>query len=852
MYRIDGIYNSGYAHAPALIVNPSGSYPLIYNSTTGILQQTPNDQKVDKASEVEFKSVKTATVKSLTGTDAALIDSAGSIFAQNGLWSEKGVQISDLSLKKTVGTASAYEIKAAGLNDKLAIYSTKGVSIGFANNNFLFEPANMLFQGPSFRLPSGASMWTSKIDSVTGQSAITIADNGTVTIPDLTLPSTGVFKQLVVNNLPNQSGQLFIDKPYNDNSFHIRTFSTDDSHSLDIYASSIRNRNGTGGLSMDDNSTTTFLAQVNNFTNGVYLNNSLNPTVNRLWYDPIGTPSDRSLNLSTTGPNLNLSTTSSKVQLSGEIIYFANKVGTAFTNTAAFSSAGANFLNSVSVQGNIVVSGSVNASEYKLNNSVLTFPNQALNTTSSPTFANINATVSVDAPAYTLNGAAVSFPNQALNIASTPTFAGLTTTPVLPSLKAPILTTSTDGASTNSNPNGNGADLDVYDLRIRSGRLFTTAATLQLGKKFSCDKQFNITGNNATSSGVTPFVSLRGAVDLQIGTTNYPTAIIVSNEARLVTMENLQLTGLSALKAPGGVEAEFFQGSNIYANKWVNNFINTVEQAVATTTGPNFTNGIRVNNIKRPDGTQTYIDMNGTRPSFPLGLDATLSATSNAPSVVTYDSTTKTLGYAPTVSNIKANIRYAQNVAISYLNSASGVINTIQTFYAFANNNPYYGYIPYMIEVQFGGLGYPPLIESASTLLSSGASQNIFFSFLAQTPAESTNFPSNWERRVMQRFPALGSYMITWNIGSFYDPRRVLLSINKNFPIQSSTPAGNDPSALAVVEHYVTTLENGAQITALVNITDLEDYVTYSCYNYDARTFLAGQARNTLQIVKVA
>ncbi len=810
MYRIDGIYNSGYAHAPALIVNPSGSYPLIYNSTTAILQQTPNDQKVDKASEVEFKSVKTATVKSLTGTDAALIDSVGSIMAQNGLWSEKGVQISDLSLKKTVGTAGDYIIRAAGLDDKLSIYSTKGVQIGFLNNNFLFEPANALYLQPSFRLPSGATMWTSKIDSATGQAAITIANNGTVSIPSLTLPSTGVFNQLVVNNLPNQSGQLFIEKPYSDNSFYIKTVSTDNSHSLDIYASSIRNRNGSGGLLMDDNSTTTFLAQVNNFSNGVYLNIITQPDiVNRLWYDG----NLQILNLQSTGSKLNLSTTSSKVELSGEIIYFASKVGTAFTNTAAFSSAGIDFFKDVSAQA-------------------------------------FNA-VSVDANAYKLNGAAVSFPNQALNIASTPTFAGLTTTPVLPSLKAPILTTSTEGAPTNSNPNGNGADLDVFDLRIRSGRLFTTAATLQLGKKFSCDKQFNITGNNATSSGVTPFVSLRGAVDLQIGTTNYPTAIIVSNEAKLVTMENLQLTGVSALKAPGGVEAEFFQGSNIFANKWVNNslFYN-VEQAVATTSGPNFTNGICVNNIKRPDGTQTYIDMNGARPSFPLGLDAILPINESAPYVVVYDGATKTLGYAPVGSNINRNIKFSVNNNVSYLDMNAANIASVQTYYAIVDGvyspNPIY-----IKSVRFSNRGYPPYIENSASL-GPYTSPNIFISFSYQDPTEANFFPNTWDSYVCQKFPAAGCYMITWSIGAIQSTNRMLISINKNFPIRSSTPAGNDPSLIAVRENYLSAVENGTQTTALVNIENPNtDYVTYSLFNYDAAAFIGGQGRNTLSIVKV-
>jgi hypothetical protein len=840
MYRIDGIYNSGYAHAPALIVNPSGSYPLIYNSTTGILQQTPNDQKVDKASEVEFTSVKTGAVKSTTGTDAVLIDSSGSIFAQNGLWSEKGVQISDLSLKKI--TAGAYEIKAIGVNDKLAIYSPKGVSIGFANNNFLFEPANMLFQGPSFRIPSGASMWTSKIDSATGQSAITIADNGTVSIPSLTLPSTGVFKQLVVNNLPNQSGQLFIEKPYNDNSFYIRSVSEDNTQSLAIYATSIRNRDGSGGFTMDNNiSLTTFLAQVNNFTSGVYVNNNIfsDNIVNRLWYEP----NVSTLNLTTTGSKLNLSSTSSKVELSGEIIYFASKVGTAFTNTAAFSSAGIDFFKSVSVQGLTAVS--VDASAYKLNGAAVSFPNQAVNTTSSPSFVSVNATD------YKLNGAAVSFPNQALNTTSTPTFAGLTTTPVLPSVKAPILTNSTDGASTNSNPNGNGADLDVYDLRIRSGRLFTTAATLQLGKKFSCDKQFNITGNNASTTGETPYVTLRGAVQLQIGTTNYPSAILVSDTTGIVSIEKLQLTNsLYSLKAPGGVEGEFFTGSNVYANKWSSNPGGTsvqVEQAVATSTGPNFTGGIRVNNIKRPDGTQTYIDMSGTRPSFPLGLDATLNATSSAPYIVTYDSTTKALGYA-TTTQTAANIRFAMNYSTSYINSSAYFVNTIQTYYV---NQPVNITPPFIYAIQLYPYGYPPLVEASATLVANTYSPNVFVSFKGQTPFESTNFPNTWENNVCQKFPALGSYMITWNNAGFYDARRVLISINKNFPLDSRTPAGNDPTCLSSVEYYVNVIENGVQITALVNITSLSDYVTYTYYNFEARTFISNQGRRMLSIVKV-
>jgi hypothetical protein len=798
---------------------------------------------VDKASEVEFTSVKTATVKSLTGTDAVLIDSAGSIFAQNGLWSEKGVQISDLSLKKTVGTSSAYEIKTIGVNDKLAIYSTKGVSIGFANNNFLFEPANMLFQGPSFRIPSGASMWTSKIDSVTGQSAITIADTGTVSIPSLTLPNTGVFKQLVVSNLPNQSGQLFIEKPYSDNSFYIKTVSGDNTHSLDIYASSIRNRNGSGGLLMDDNSTTTFLAQVNNFSNGVYLNISTQPDIlNRLWYD--GNLS--TLNLTTTGSKLNLSTTFSKVELSGEIIYFASKVGTgAFTNTAAFSSVGIDFMKDVTCTGKIN-SVTVDATAYKLNGAAVSFPNQALNTTSSPSFVSVNATD------YKLNGATVSFPNQALNTTSTPTFAGLTTTPVSSSLKAPILTNSTDGASTNSNPNGNGADLDVYDLRIRSGRIFTTAATLQLGKKFSCDKQFNITGNNASTTGETPYVTLRGAVQLQIGTTNFPSAILVSDTTGVVSFTNTN----QPIKALGGVETpEYLKTETLYANKW--NYIATsldVVQALPTSTGPNFVNGIRVNNIKRPDGTQTYIDMNGARPSFPLGLDATLNLTTGASYLLTYDALTKAVGYAYIANNIVANIWFAQNNSTSYLTSSQTTVNTVQTYYAYINNvSPSPQYEPFLNPILGpGNQGYPPVIDNAIALQNNNISPNVFVSFRAQTPKESINFTNNWYRKVMQTFPANGSYMITWTFGSISNASRMLISINKNFPIQSSTPAGNSETALAIRENYIGAVENGTQLTALVSITDyLNDYVTYTMYNYDARTFIQGQSRNTLQIVKV-
>ena len=859
MYRIDGIYNSGYAHAPALIVNPSGSYPLIYNSTTGILQQTPNDQKVDKASEVEFKlvntpivkcgtslwtsninsvtgqsavtianngnvvfqgpgtfpSILTATVKSITGNTAATIDSAGNLLVANGLFSPS-LAIGALQMYTADPNTSAVE--ADGIDKQLKLYATKRISIGIANSDFFsFEPASTLFPSPSFRLPSGATMWTSKINSVTGQPAITIADNGTVSIPSLSLPATGIFKALEVSNLPSQTGKFSITQPFNDNSFYIKTTSDDNSHSLDIYASSLRNKNGTGGLLLD-NYSTTFLSSTNLFNEGLYIKY----ITNRLWYDL----ELEALNLTAAFKTI-VSTATSKVELSGQSILLGTKVGIdPFTTTAVFSNVGIDFYKNVNLQGNI------NALQ--------------------------SSFVSVDANAYKLNGAAVTFPSQALNPTSSPTFAGLTTVPVSPSLKAPILTTSTDGATTNSNPNGNGADLDVFDLRIRSGRIFTTAATLQLGKKFSCDKQFNITGNNAATTGETPYNSLRGAVQLQIGTTNYPTAIIVSNDTRVVSMENLQLTGLQAFKAPSGVEAEFFTGSNLFANKWVSNpasippGINQVEQAVATPTGPNFTGGIRVNHIKRPDGTQTYIDMNGARPSFPHGLDATLSATAGAISIVTYNSTTKTLGYAPITNNISANIRFAQNTSVSYLFSAQVTINTIQTFYADVNDvNPSPLDIPYIYPIRFGLLGYPPLIESSTTLLNQGISQNIFFSFTQQNPIESSNFPNYWDRYVCQKFPALGSYMITWNIGSIYEARRMLISINKNFQIFSSTPAGNDPTALAIRENYVTTVENGTQLTALVNITNLNDYVTYTMYNYDARTYLAGQGRNTLQIVKV-
>jgi len=742
MYRIDGIYNSGYAHAPALIVNPSGSYPLIYNSTTGILQQTPNDQKVDKASEVEFTSVKTATVKSLTGTDAVLIDSTGGIFAQKGLWSSLGVTIGDLQFRSL--SAGAYGITGTGLNDTLSIYSTKGVRIGFANNNFLFEPASATFPNPSFRIPSGASMWTSKIYSVTGQPAITIADNGSVTIPSIST--------LTVN--PSGSYPL-------------------------IY-----------------NSTTAILQQ---------------------------TPNDQ------------------KVDKASEV-------------------------------------------EFK----------------------------SVDATAYKMNGAAVNFPTQAVNTTSTPTFAGLTTTPVLPSVKAPILTTSTDGASTNSNPNGNGADLDVFDLRIRSGRLFTTAATLQLGKKFSCDKQFNITGNNAATTGETPYVTLRGAVQLQIGTTNFPSAILVADTTGIVTVKDLQATNTlevtntsMPMRALGGVNAvqQSITGGNLFANVWQSNPPETgsfpTQQAVATSTGPNFTNGIRVNNIKRPDGTQTFIDMNGTQPSFPLGLTATSVTSSsiyvndikyptgsatlinfNGPrpyfpegfdaklypvdggSEVTYNAAVNTFGYKPRKPDpAVTHIRFAQNALTSFLDNAYDAQAAVQTWY-YQYYLPRY---PQRIRQQFGGnRGYPPLIENAQTLIAGGIgySPNIYFSFEAQTPFESTNFPNTWQDTVKQKFPSLGTYMITWNIGSLYDPRRVLLSINKNFvcstfnPIDGAGlsnmfPAANDPTALTVVENYTHTLENGTSLTAIVNITSLNDYVTYTMYNYDARTFLSGQGRIALSVVKV-
>jgi hypothetical protein len=899
MYRIDGIYNSGYAHAPALIVNPSGSYPLIYNSTTGILQQTPNDQKVDKASDVEFTSVKTATVKSLTGTDAALIDSTGSIFAQNGLWSEKGVQISDLSLKKTVGTSSAYEIKAIGVNDKLAIYSTKGVSIGFANNNFLFEPASATFPNPSFRIPSGASMWTSKIYSVTGQSAITIADNGTVSIPSLTLPDTAIFKTLEVSNLPYQTGKFSITQINGTDYFYIKTTSFDGDHSLDIWATSIRNRSGTGGLLLDNNSSlTTFLAQVNNFTYGVYLNNNIfsDNKVNRLWYDPTLS----NLNLQTTGLKLIASTETSQVELSEGNIFLASKVGGTgpFINIAAFSSTGIDFNKNVSI------TGTINATQYYKNLIQVFPPNQACDTTSNPSF------VSVDATTYKLNGAAITFPTQALNTTSSPTFAGLTTTPVSPSLKAPILTTSTEGAPTNSNPNGNGADLDVFDLRIRSGRLFTSAATLQLGKKFSCDKQFNITGNNAPTTGETPYVTLRGAVQLQIGTTNFPNAILVADNTGIVTIKDLQATNTlevtntnTPMRALGGVNAvqQSITGGNLFANVWQSNPPETgsfpTQQAVATSTGPNFTNGIRVNNIKRPDGTQTFIDMNGTQPSFPLGLTATSVTSSsirvndimhptgsatlinfNGPrpyfpegfdaklypadggSEVTYNAAVNTFGYKPRKPDpAVTHIRFAQNAYSSFLDNADETPCAVQTWY-YQKYLPRY---PDIRSIQFGGnRGYPPLIDNAQATIDNYRSPNIYFSFEAQTPFESTNFPNTWQDHVKQKFPSLGTYMITWNIGSLYDPRRVLLSINKNFvcstfdPIDGAglsnmSPAANDPTALTVVENYTHTLENGTSLTAIVNITSLNDYVTYTMYNYDARTFLAGQGRNALSVVKV-
>jgi hypothetical protein len=835
MYRIDGIYNSGYAHAPALIVNPSGSYPLIYNSTTGILQQTPNDQKVDKASEVEFKSVKTATVKSLTGTDAALIDSVGSIFAQNGLWSNLGVTIGDLGIKSL--NAGTYGITATGLHDKLSIYSTKGVQIGFANNNFLFEPANMLFQGPSFRLPTGASVWTSKIDSVTGQSAITIADNGTVSIPSIILPATGIFKTLEVSNLPTQTGRFSITQANGTDYFFIKTTSFDGDHSLDIWATSIRNRDGTGGLLLDNNSSlTTFLAQVNNFTYGVYLNNNIysDNKVSRLWYDP----NLSNLNLETTGLKVTVSTNFSKVELNDQSIILANKVGAgSFTDTAAFSNT------KIDLYKNTQVHGYINATTFYKNLIQVFPPNQSCDTTSSPSF------VSVDATAYKLNGAAITFPTQALNTTSSPTFAGLTTVPVSPSTKAPILTSSTEGAPTNSNPNGNGADLDVFDLRIRSGRLFTTAATLQLGKKFSCDKQFNITGNNGTT--VDPFVSLVGALQLRIGTTNFPSALIVNSDTGVVSIKDLQVTNTNQpIKALGGVETpEFVKTETLHANKWVYNIGTSLDvvQAFSTSTGPNFVSGIRVNNIKRPDGTQTYIDMNGARPSFPLGLDATLSATSSAPSVVTYNSTTKTLGYTTIPSNIPAYIRFAQNPEVLF-NNSEAYNNMIQTYVA-----SYVSSTTYKLTYQAFG-GYPPLVENATTLTitPAGFYPNTFVSFQWQTPVESTNFPNVWENNVKQKFPALGSYMITWNY-TMYDRRRCLISINKNFNIFSGSDnaAGNDPTSLAVVEHYTTAVENGSQITALVNITSLSDYVTYTIYNYDARTYMINQGRGALSITKV-
>jgi hypothetical protein len=863
MYRIDGIYNSGYAHAPALIVNPSGSYPLIYNSTTGILQQTPNDQKVDKASEVEFKlvntpivkcgtslwtsninsvtgqsavtianngnvvfqgpgtfpSILTATVKSITGITAATIDSAGNLLVANGLFSPS-LAIGALQLYSADPNTSAVE--ADGIDKQLKLYATKRISIGIANSDFFsFEPASTLFPSPSFRLPSGASMWTSKINSVTGQPAITIADNGTVSIPSLSLPATGIFKALEVSNLPSQTGKFSITQPFNDNSFYIKTTSDDNSHSLDIYASSLRNKNGTGGLLLD-NYSTTFLSSTNLFNEGLYIKY----ITNRLWYDL----ELEALNLTAAFKTI-VSTATSKVELSGQSILLGTKVGIdPFTTTAVFSNVGIDFYKNVNLQGNI------NALQ--------------------------SSFVSVDANAYKLNGAAVTFPSQALNPTSSPTFAGLTLVPVSPSLKAPILTTSTEGAPTNSNPNGNGADLDVFDLRIRSGRIFTSAATLQLGKKFSCDKQFNITGNNAATAGETPYNSLRGAVQLQIGTTNYPTAIIVSNDTRVVSMENLQLTGLQALKAPSGVEAEFFTGSNLFANKWLSNPGGTsvqVEQAVATPTGPNFTNGIRVNNIKHPDG-GLFINLNGPRPYFPEGFDAKLYPVDGG-SEVTYNAAVNTFGYKPKKPDPSVTIiRFAQNLGNSYLDNSYDTQATVE-IYVYEYYSPI---ASQRYKVRFGGnRGYPPCVENATTLIGGGNgwAPNVFVSFQAQTPFESSNFPNTWVDNVKQKFPSLGTYMITWNLGSFYDPRRVLLSINKNFNTgyvppggggySNMTATGNDPTALTIVENYHTFLENGTSITAIVNITSLSDYVTYSIYNYDARTFISGQGRNALSVVKV-
>ena len=775
MYRIDGIYNSGYAHAPALIVNPSGSYPLIYNSSTAILQQTPNDQKVDKASDVEFKSVKTGLVKSPTGNNAINIDDAGSISAQNGISSQFGVTIANLQLQKLSNTNVTYGIQATGVNDRIKIYSTRGVTIGNSSCDFLFEPSNLLFNGPSFRVATGASIWTPSIKTSTGATAIDIADNKNVSIPNLVLTTI---------------------KP------------------TSIWTPSIKFADGTSAINIgiDD-----FVIKSWGGANAISIAQSGLVSIPNLMLTTIK-PS------SIWTPAINSSTGTIAIDIGDDgLVSIPNLLLLAVKTSVIQSTTGINAIN-IDNSGNV---------------SIPSLPFKVLTVQGSGSYPLV-----YDSATGLLTQTSI---NQALSTTSSPTFAGLST--VGSSTRAPIKTNSTAGYS--SSPVFP-ADLDVYDINLRSGNLYTgTATTLQTTSKLSIGKALTINSNNGTT--LIPHVDIRpglATVPLWIGAGSNDSAVIVGTTG-LVQIDKLEVTNtLTVLKAKGGVDA----GTNevacgrLYANAWSSNPADPavyVEQAVATPTGPKFTNGIHVNKIMHPAGDITFINLDGPRPSFPEGFDVSLFPVDGG-SLLTYNAATKSVGYKlnpnPTTS---AYIRFGQNNSPSYLdNYPSTNINSVQTYYY-----SIFGGGITTNATQFPNRGYPPFIDTNIGVV--GGNPNIYISFSAQTPADSLNFPNTWDDSVKQKFPALGQYMITWTLGSFNDPRRLLLSINLNWNIASTAAAGNDSSAIILQEYFTHTMDNGTSLTAIVNISSLSDYVTYSIYNYDARTWIAGQGRNMLSVVKV-
>lgn len=813
MYRIDGIYNSGYAHAPALIVNPSGSYPLIYNSTTGILQQTPNDQKVDKASDVEFKSVKTTALVSSNGTVVVNYDD-GVFVIHKPLYLRDILKLYNLLIQKEA-TTDEYLIRAGAANDTLQIYGTKGVKIGISSNyysfDFRFEPGNNLLS-PSFRIPNGASMWTSKIDSLNGTSAITIADNGLVTIPNIG------FSVLKIPVIQSTSG------------VNALTIASDGKVTAPagLNTDVVRAINGVPAINIDQNGSV-FIDKGLFCTGGVAIGDLL-----------IQKQEGQRYAIQAIGANDRLkiySTRSLTIGVNTSDFVFEESQGAVATSFRIPSNAALWTPKIMSASGTqaITIDNSGNVS-------IPSLPFKVLTVEGSGAYP-----ILYDSATGLLTQTPI---NQFLNTSSVPYFSALNTVPVGANTRAPIRTSSSAGYSSSAPVYP--ADLDVYDLNIRTGNIYTTGTTLATTSRLSIGKTLTINSFNGTSSA--PYASIipgLTTVPLWLGAGGANDTLKVGVNG-VVQINKLEVTNaLTPLKVAGGIDANFegIISGNIFTNRWFSNPVdltNYIVQAVASPTGPKFENGLHTSTIKHPLETKVVIDFNGTNPSFPEGLKATLPLDVDGSSVVTYNTTTQSLGYKASTST-KNFIRFAPSLA-SFLNSPANIPNKIQTYYILQDDAT-----PRMRSIPFSPTsGYPPVIEYSATLLAENYRPNIFFSFESQIyPAEQINFPNTWDG-VRQKFPSLGTYMITWNIGSFYDPRKVLISINKNFLVTSPDVAGNSLTALATRECYQSVIENGIQVTALVNITQLTDYVTYSIYNYDGRTFLGGQNRNSLSIVKVA